>query len=293
MGMENLSELRDPRRQYRSYSDEMTQCIRAMNNANLAVYPVDARGLLTDRSLGSENRTTIDVNVQRSPPGVKEQQTMLELADRTGGRAYYNTNDLAKAIRESVSDAKLTYTIGYYPKEDKFDGKFHSIRIKVNRPGVALGYRNGYFDMPKPAQTEAARKRELRDSAFSPLDATEIGLVVELREVDPAKPSSIDMLVHIDTRAVTFDRQDGRRNSKLDILFVQKDPQGQQYNGRDDTLDFKLSEPNYQRIVRDGLAYRQKVERAAKATELRVIVRDAVSGSVGSVTVPLSQIMKR
>jgi hypothetical protein len=63
-----------------------------------------------------------------APVGVKNHQTMEELASRTGGRAYYNTNDLAKAINEAVDDSRVTYTLGFYPIAEKFDGKFHGIR---------------------------------------------------------------------------------------------------------------------------------------------------------------------
>ena len=95
-----------------------------------------------------------------------------------------NTNDLAKAIRAAVNDTSVTYTIGYYPSDDQLDGKFHTIKIKVDKPGVSMRYRKGYFNLPEQPQNDAARKTELSNAVFSPLDATEIGLTVQGHPVE-------------------------------------------------------------------------------------------------------------
>jgi VWFA-related protein len=291
LGFDNIGEFMDPRREHRTFSDEITQCVRAMNNANLAIYPVDARGLMVDPRFSAANRT-IDLKTPQPPPGRKEQDSMEELASRTGGRAYFNTNDLAKAIHDSVADTRLTYTLGYYPSDDKFDGKFHSIKIKVDQPGISLRYRKGYFDLPEQPQNEAARKVELRNASFSPLDATEIGLVAQWRPTDPAKPGFLSLVMQIEPRGISLEHQNDRWAGKLDILFVQKDEHGKQYNGQDDTLELRLTEPNYRKAITDGLIYQRQVPRAPRGKEMRVIVRDAASGAVGSLTMPFPDAAK-
>lgn len=293
LGFDNIAEFRDPARDQRTFNDEITQCVRAMNNANLAVYPVDAGGLMTDPRFSAASRFAPDLTVRSLAPSVQNQETMRELADRTGGRAYYNTNDLSKAIRDAVGDTKLTYTLGYYPSDDKLDGKFHKINIKVDRPGVSMRYRKGYFDLPEQPQNDAARKIELRDAVYSPLDASEIGLTVQLQPGDPAKPNTLTFIARIEPKGVSLQPLRDRWAGKIDILWVQKDDRGRQYNAQDDTLEMRLSQPNYQKLTREGLAYRRAVERAPRATQLRIVVRDAASGAVGSVTVPFSQLAQR
>ncbi len=94
-----------------------------MSRAGVAIYPVDARGLLmaspprSEEDLDSQRRRhSLDAEGQGpQPTGIN---AMRDLADETGGRAFVNTNDLTGAIRQAVQDAAVTYTIGFYPNSD-------------------------------------------------------------------------------------------------------------------------------------------------------------------------------
>ena len=79
------------------------------------------------------------------PPDV-----MIRLADQTGGRAFYFNNDLAGSIRTAISDAEVTYTLGFYPSENGFDGKFHDLDVKVARKDVEVRHRNGLLRRERP-----------------------------------------------------------------------------------------------------------------------------------------------
>jgi VWFA-related protein len=132
---------------------------------------------MADPTFSAANRSAeLRPNPLRPGVGVANQETMRELASRTGGRAYYNTNDLKTAIRDAVQDARLTYTLGFYPSDEKFDSKFHEIKVQVDRPGINLRYRKGYFDLAERPQDYKTRKAELRDAVWSPIDASAIGL---------------------------------------------------------------------------------------------------------------------
>ena len=273
---------------------DVAQCVRAINNANLAIYPVDARGLtlhpdFEDASVSGFGKVLYAWYPQALPALARKEDAMQELAEGTGGRAYFNTNDLAKAIRDSVADAALSYTLGYYPNDNTSDGKYHTIAVKVRQPGIVLRHRKGYFSLPEQPQDEKTRKAELRQVVFSPLDATEIGLLAELKPV-AGRPGRLEFLVHIDPQGVSLQPQGDRWVATVDILFMQKDASGRPFNGRDDTLDLRLSQASYQQVMRSGFTYRQIIEPGSGATEVRVVARDAGSGSVGSVTVPLTQV---
>src|SRR5258708_37104025 len=81
----------------------------------------------------------------RLGPLVPNLDAMEELADRTGGRAAYNTNDLTSAISRAMDDSRVTYTIGYYSTDQNQDGKFREIKVRVDRGGLGVPYRKGYF----------------------------------------------------------------------------------------------------------------------------------------------------
>lgn len=265
---------RQPRQQ-QTWTTDTDQAVRALNNANLAIYPVDARGLVASASPRVSSRVYVN------------QGTMFELAGRTGGRALVNTNDIAGAIRTAIEDSSLTYTLGFYPENDKFDNSFHNLKVKlVDFPHLELRYRKGYLDQSTPPQEEGVRKAALRDSVVSPMDANGIGLRANVHETS----AGFDVTLRVDPKSILLDPQGDRWAGKLDLLFVEKDAHGAQTYGVDDTLSMELKQQNYDRVQREGLTYHRVLPRTDKASELRVVVRDASTGAVGSITAPFSAI---
>ena len=123
-----------------NFVDEMDATVRALSDANVAVYPIDARGLVSPPTFDASRRSPsaagapVPMNnasgqgrvntrppapTDRSPAGklAAIHENMDDLAHRTGGRAYYNTNDLARAIHDAVSDSTLTCLLSGERKE--------------------------------------------------------------------------------------------------------------------------------------------------------------------------------
>jgi VWFA-related protein len=293
IGFDNAAAWRNPQIDQRVFSDEVSETVRAVNDANMAIYPVDARGLMTSPQFSAESRGNARPGrAPKAPPmvGVKNQQTMEELASRTGGHAYYNSNDLAKAIHNAVDDSRVTYMLGFYPVDESFDGKFHKIEVQmVERKGVHLRYRKGFFDLPELPQDEKARKTELADAAWSPLDASGIGIAAKIVE-SKTKPGSLEVVLAIDSTQVSLQQQAEHWIGRLDVLFIQRDNGGNQYNGLDDTINLNLSADSYQKFMKNGFVYAKMVDRSDRAKVIRIVVRDSASGAIGSITVPLAKI---
>jgi VWFA-related protein len=290
IGFDNAAAWRNPQIDQRIFSDEVSETVRAVNDANMAIYPVDARGLMVGSTYNAETRGNAR-GMTKAPAmvGVKNQQTMEELASRTGGHAYYNTNDLAKAIHTAVDDSRVTYMLGFYPVDESFDGKFHKIDVQVERKGVHIRYRKGFVDLPEFPQDEKARKTELADAAWSPLDASGIGI---LAKVSPsqAKPGSLEIMLVIDTTQVSLQQQADRWVGRLDVLLIQRDDAGKPYNGLDDTINLNFTAESFQKFLKNGFVYAKLVDRASQAQTIRIVVRDSATGAIGSITVPLAKI---
>jgi len=107
-----------------SYLRETEALLAKLNRADVAVYPVDASGLVASAS--------------RSYVG-----TMQELAERTGGTAFYARNDLHEGIRIAMEDGRDGYVLGFQVPAGELPG-VHVLRVKVNRPGVTLRHRESY-----------------------------------------------------------------------------------------------------------------------------------------------------
>jgi VWFA-related protein len=99
-----------------------------LNEANVAVSVVDSRGLYR-----ASNPVTGTIAI------------MQEVADRTGGKAYYGRNDLDGAIAEGIAASRVTYSLRFHLADDERDKKYHALKVKVDRPGLQLYYRQGYY----------------------------------------------------------------------------------------------------------------------------------------------------
>jgi len=276
-------------RDQRIFTPEMDAAVRALNNSGIAVYPVDARGLMPPAGFSASARTP-----PKSLPSLAKQNansdTMLELASRTGGHAAYNTNDLSGAIRRAVDDGRVTYTLGYYPADAAEDGRFHEVKVTVDRSGVDVRFRKGYFAMRPAAQTADSRRRDMRAAVWSPLYSTAIPVAARVDFIDETQ-KTINVFIQLDSSTVSFRKDGDRWKAVLDVAYVQRDDHGRNKgDGEVDTLSIALTDDNYRKLTQQGMIHQHRSPRAAGATTLRIVVRDADTGSVGSVTVPINQI---
>jgi VWFA-related protein len=129
-------------------TDYVEDASRALNNASVAVYPVDARGLLgLPMADASKNVKIVNGKVPSSMTHVNTSHTdtMQYVAELTGGKAFFNTNDIQGAIRKVIEDSAVTYTLGFYTSEENWDDRYHKIKVKVKRSGAEVRAKKGYF----------------------------------------------------------------------------------------------------------------------------------------------------
>jgi VWFA-related protein len=175
----------------KDFDAEVQKVANALMNAQVAMYPVDASGLQKDNRLNAIN-------------------TMRSLADRTGGKAFYNRNDVDLGISSSLEDGSTYYTLEYYPANKTWDGKFRSIQIK-GRSGVNLRYRQGYYALDPGTQnkyTDKALTRTFSD-ALSLDSPSATGVVFRAGVVPPsAKEKQVTVNFAIDPHTLGFERKD-------------------------------------------------------------------------------------
>jgi VWFA-related protein len=150
------------------------------NRANVSFYPIDPGGLRAGTSAG-ENRA-IENHLD----------TLRVLANDTDGLAVVNTNDLDKGVQRLTADLSSYYLLGYYSTNMKFDGKFHSIKVRVNRSGIQIRNRRGYL-APSPGETRAAEAAA--GSPLSIVTATEDRALSDA--LKPLAESARDASLHV------------------------------------------------------------------------------------------------
>lgn len=256
---------------------DMRGLARELNRANMAIYPVDVHG----------------IDVKDSPTAFFMRQNLRDtfrlLADKTGGKAFYGTNDVAGAIGSAFEDGRYTYTLGFYPDHGQWDGKFRDISIHLAVQGADLRYRRGYFALPEKSERETVVNADLHDAAISALDATDLGITVFCKTLPPVSAHVLQVRMGVNPRQFLLQEKDNHFAGGLDLVFLQKDANGKILAAEKQHVDVKFSQQEYESLFKTGLVLQRRLTIDPSSTEIRVLMRDEGSGSVGSVTVPLSQ----
>ena len=106
--------------------------------ANVSVYCIDPSGLKVG-----------------SGPHLKS-EFLQTLSQNTGGFTVTQTNDPRPGIVQMHRENASYYILGYVPSNERREGRFRRIEVKVNRPGVTVRTRQGYFE-PRPVKVDAAK----------------------------------------------------------------------------------------------------------------------------------------
>ena len=269
----------------------------ALNKADLAIYPVDPRGLVA----GAPG--TRDFNELYSTQG-----TMKELASQTGGQAFINTNDLARVMRAAADDSEASYTLGFYCRDIRWDNKYHALKVKVSQPGVHLRYRQGYFatrEAAKAAKTPNTGDQVdtlFNQALYNPLDSPGLGLRVTLEKVTrrdstrrvmatnkvvPFHRDRALLGINVDAHDITLPGGSGGGSVQLALVLAQTGPDGKVLDAARYDMKMRIEAGGLQRLLGEGLRVKKSVDLVQGATSLELVVRDPNSGNLGSVRIPV------
>jgi hypothetical protein len=281
------------------FTPDMLEAARALNDANVALYAVDARGL--QAALGGAGGISDAEHAgprQPGPPGqlvrpttrVRDGypaglDTMAKLSGLTGGLLFTNDNGIEDLIREAMDDGELTYTLGFYPTQEAQDD-WHNLKVEVDKPGVNQRYRENYFAAriaPAPAPTPVASERpKLETLLKDPLDATQLRVTAETMP-DPAKPGFWQVHVTVDLHDVHLEKQDNVWEGGVDVSLSIDDSRGY----RTVSAKVKIPDAALAASLEKGITVNDSIDGNGLTGRLRVVAQDRATGAVGSIRVPL------
>jgi len=263
---------------------------RRLSNYHVALYPIDARGLVVGEYGGGSQPIALSLSGPVKAMLNAHDASVL-LADLTGGRAVNNDNDFALAIRSAIDDAHLTYLLGYYPAADKWDSQFHTFKVRVNRPGVKLLYRTGYIAIDPQNQPPDERQRRLDSALQSPLDSTAIGFRAQLQKSGASGTPQLTLSLIVDITDLQMKQDNHHWTGGVEIVIAQRGPEGNvaSENTRKHSVTLNLKEDSYTQLQKKGLLVSFPVTLDPHSVQLKVLVRDTNSGAIGSVSIPLDK----
>ena len=239
-----------------------------LSNAQIAIYPVDARGL----------SISVDIDAQ---------EVMREMASETGGRAYVNQNEIKDGVARAFDDASATYTLGYYPDNKKWDGKYRHIKVKVKRDGVEFRNRQGYYALD-PTQIKGYNPEQEVTSALK--DSAPATLVGFSARVVPASANTAKGKLGVDflVDASTLSAEDTSGGKKLNVAFYVYafSPAGKILGNRSMKVDQAFDAKTYAQIVQKGLLLHMDLDPVPANSQLHLAVQDNRTGMVGALEAP-------
>jgi VWFA-related protein len=244
------------------FRDQLHRASKALNEANVALYPVD---------------------IQQLRGGYPE--VMLRLADATGGKVSQHTNDLQGAVRTAAADGEVSYTLGFYPSPERLDGKTHDLKVKIDRKGVEVRHRSNYDAVAETVLTPGQRQSLVSSLLSSPLDATEIGIVATA-ESEKENPGTYKIGVSIDVSNLRLNEKNGRYTASLSLATHLASSKSK--NAEISTFPISLTDAQLNEVRRQGILV-QRTMKVTPGDRLRVVVQDQATGRVGSVSVPFGK----
>src|SRR2546427_13100108 len=155
----------------------------------------------------------------------------------------------------------------------------------------SLRYRRGYLALPEVTFDSKKREVLMRTAVDSRLDDTSLGLEARLHVVDVPGAITLKTELLVYSRDLTLVAQGDRWVGAVDVLFVQRGTDGKELAGELKTLNLNLVRETYDEIMKKGLGLTRNLPLAPGAAQLRVVVRDVSSGSIGSLTIPLTKLI--
>jgi len=263
---------------------------QALNNANIALYPVDVRGLV---GLGPGVQTHVSASSLRAAgrrAGLTRLDTLAtfrEFASMTGGKAYVNTNDLAHAFHDAIDDSASYYMLGFYLAPDDRKPGWHRLQVRVKREHSQVRSRSGFYVMPENKDKNRARLSDIELAMNSPLDFTSLPVLARWTETmhNGQKTRTAFELI-LPANSAMVDESDHNHLS-LDFQVAAREPTGNVVASNSRTLEAHLKPQTVARIRSSGITYKGALELPPGEYSVRFVVRDNLSGHLGSVAAPL------
>jgi hypothetical protein len=250
---------------------------------NVAVYPVDAMGLTTETSgPPSEFRT------DAPPPGfeIRRMSALRAVAEDTGASAVVGTNNFAGGYSRIVAENSTYYILGYAPADERQDGKFHGIRVRVkNRPELIVHARRGYTAPDANAKPAALPplpngvSEATRDALRSPAPVTGIGIdLVTAVYKGAGKEGSV--VLDAQLRGAGIQLNSGER---VTVSYQAIDTDGKIVTGAYKAFTLDLRDTSRKDVLAEGLRFVDRVTLPPGRYEIRFVADQPSADTLGSI----------
>jgi hypothetical protein len=233
-----------------------------------------------------------DVPNQRTTQLLSSQDGMVGLARATGGLMEQNRNDIFGALRDVANDGETYYLLGYKPDREtvlklKKDGRqYHSIRVRVKRPGLRVRSRTGFYLEPESEETPLSRRDRMAEALQSPFNSGDLPVrLTALFSESGDRQLWINAILHFDTDRLRFTEEDGWQKAVVEVIASLFDARGEREDLHHRNWTIMARGDTFREIRKHGVAYLMRIPvKKPGAYQMRVVLSDTESDRLGSAT---------
>jgi VWFA-related protein len=271
---------------------QLEASINAAVKSNVAIYPIDARGLMADPPGGAASKASSrggmslsSYNSQRASIN-DSQETLVTLAADTGGKAFLDSNDLSLGLKQVQEQYASYYILGYNTQNNTMDGKFRKITVRLKDPiaGAKLDFRSGYYaDKLWKSFNGDDKERQLKDALMSDNPITDIPLAVEV-DYFRISPTAyfVPVSVKIPGSVIALAQKKAVGETEFDFIGNVMDERKQVQGMVRDFIHIKVPTTDAEKIASRNFHYDAGFTLAPGRYRMRFLVREGQSGRMGT-----------
>jgi VWFA-related protein len=268
--------------------------VDAAIRAGVSFWPIDARGLVAQAPLGDATQgspgnsgmysgtaaQTNTTNFQQS------QDTLYSLAEDTGGKALFDSNDLTRGIVQAQDSISDYYVIGYYTSNTARNGHFRRVKIALNQNTEAkLDYRQGYYaDKEFSKFTTIDKERQLEDALMLEDPVTELSIAMEIDHFQLNRAEYfVPVVVKIPGSELALAKRGGAEHTLIDFVGEIKDlVGGMTVTNVRDNVSIKLSDATAAELAHRPIEYDTGFTLLPGKYMIKFLARDDETGRIGT-----------
>jgi VWFA-related protein len=243
--------------------EDMHRAITAATRNNVVIYPIDPRGLTEDGGLAeSETGPSTDptVRLDASISRLEARQSLVAIANATGGFALSNSNSFENAFDRIVQENSTYYVLGFSSNNDRRDGRFRKLDVRVNRPGLIVRGRAGYMaplrnerppDPPKPSTNVSLPVSEALRSTVAVNGLPMRVFAAPFKGAE--RNATVVIAVEVDGTQLGLVEKNGVHTGAFEVSYFSIDMRNKFYPGQTQTARLTLRPETYQQVMNTGM----------------------------------------
>ena len=282
-----------------SLTNQMFDVEERANQSNIVLNTLDVRGVYAPDTQGDITRANSDTfrtvgfkTTFRVEAQTQQAYVLADLAYGTGGAFFHNSNDLAAGLSMLGAAPETSYVLGFSPQTEKMDGSFHTIKVKITgKRKYSIQARRGYYAPKKIDGPREQARQDIQEAVFSRDEIQDLPMEIQTQYTKTeTSVVKLQIFSKLQLQGVHFRKAGGRNLDDLTVATAIFDANGNFVVGGQKTLEMKLEDATYQKLLQGGLTVKSSFDLKPGKYLVRQVIRDSEGSQMaarnGAVDIP-------